>query len=66
MSTLIQKFSLDKTLYCEFLDQWGNLRYDLYGKRGLHIKPKGKVMMTRTMPITEFSMGILTFNLIDI
>ena len=35
--------------YCEFLDQWGNLRYDLYGKRGLHLKPKGKAMMTRTI-----------------
>ena len=39
------------THYCEFLDQWGNLRYDLYGngKRGQHLKPKGKAMMTRTI-----------------
>ena len=31
--------------FWEFLDEWGHLRKDLYGKLGLHLKPKGKNMM---------------------
>ena len=31
--------------YWEFIDQWGFLRQDLYGKRGVHLKGKGKSLM---------------------
>ena len=31
--------------YWEFLDEWGVMRQDLYGKRGIHLKPKGKSLM---------------------
>ena len=35
--------------YQEFLDEWGYLRSDVYGKRGIHLKPKGKAMMAKTI-----------------
>ena len=33
--------------FWEFLDERGFLRNDLYGKLGIHLKPKGKGMMAR-------------------
>ena len=30
-----------------FLDQWGFLREDLYGRLGIHLKPKGKGIMAK-------------------
>ena len=36
-------------LYWEFLDDWGFLRTDLYGKYGVHLKPKGKSIMARSI-----------------
>ena len=34
-------------LYWELVDENGYLRQDLYGKYGLHLKPKGKAMLAR-------------------
>ena len=33
--------------YSVFLDQWGFLREDLYGRLGIHLKPKGKGIMAK-------------------
>ena len=33
--------------YSVFLDQYGFLRRDLYGRLGIHLKPKGKAMMAK-------------------
>ena len=34
-------------LYWEFLDNYGYLRDDLYGRNGVHLKGKGKSIMAR-------------------
>ena len=36
-------------LYSEFLDNLGYLRRDLYGVRGIHLKPKGKALMVKSI-----------------
>lgn len=36
-------------LFWELLDDWGFLRRDLYGKRGVHLKPKGKALMVKSI-----------------
>ena len=42
----------------EFIDEFGNLRYDLYGRRGLHLKPKGKTLMANV--IKSFQKAYIT------
>ena len=36
-------------LYWEFVDDYGYLRQDLYGKSGIHLKWKGKALMAKTI-----------------
>ena len=35
--------------FYDFLDEFGYIRHDLYGKLGIHLKPKGKAMMARVI-----------------
>lgn len=35
--------------YSDFLDEYGYMREDLYGKLGIHLKPKGKSIMARAI-----------------
>ena len=36
-------------LYWEFIDNFGYLRSDLYGKHGVHLKKKGKNLMSEAI-----------------
>ena len=40
----------------EFLDNRGMLRDDLYGRLGIHLKPKGKAMMAKCIRGFQLSM----------
>lgn len=35
--------------FYDFLDEFGHMRYDLFGRLGIHLKPKGKAMMARVI-----------------